>query len=214
MLGEQFAVATAVTALVNDQLFPQELTHIGHASAKRQAEFGTARVCARQALAKLGMPACPLVPKTDRSPSWPSGVKGSISHAADRCAVVVSSAPEILGVGLDFEPDLALNPDLERLICTSAELDWLANGDPASRGFLGKLVFCAKEAYYKCQYPSTGVVLDFTDVVLAIDLELGMFQVASVRGAMCPQQDCAPMRGLFARAHGLIIATAVMAYLV
>jgi 4'-phosphopantetheinyl transferase EntD len=210
MLGSRFAVATAATSLVNDQLFPQELSHIAGAGAKRQAEFGTARVCARQALARLGIASCALVPNPDRSPFWPSGIRGSISHAAGQCAVVVSNASDVIAVGVDFEPNLALDRDLERLICTRAEINWLASFDPKVRGYLGKVLFCAKEAFYKCQYPLTATILDFTDVVLAIDTAKQTFTVVSV-SKVCEQwQGYAGVCGQFRQADELIIATAVL----
>src|SRR5262249_40222461 len=138
-------------------LHPEELAAISNAVPKRQAEFATARVCARDALRRLGVAAGALVPYPDRSPRWPDGVVGSITHTEDQCAVVVCRSTEVRGLGLDIEQDTPLSPELLALICTKNERQRIAE-DPER---LGKLFFSAKEAFYKCQYPITKTVLDF-----------------------------------------------------
>jgi 4'-phosphopantetheinyl transferase EntD len=173
-------VCQAPVALVDTQLFSEELAHVATAVPKRRAEFGTARVCARKALATLGFEPRALVPGFDRAPVWPRGVTGSISHTHDWCAVVVCLTTQASSVGLDLERDCCIGQDLEPVICTPREREWLAAAPSATRQRLRTLLFSAKEAVYKCQYPLTRRMLDFLDLELEIEPELGRFQVHPV----------------------------------
>ncbi|MGB8842949.1 MAG: 4'-phosphopantetheinyl transferase superfamily protein [Aliidongia sp.] len=177
LFGPGFVAAVAVPRLVNETLYPEERTHIARAVAKRQAEFGTARLCAREVLLQLGRQPCSLVPHADRSPRWPDGIVGSISHTAGCCAVVATVAPDVLSCGLDIERNEPLSAELEPMICTPTERLWLDDCDQATRAQFGKLFFSAKEAFYKCQYLTTKTLIDFHDVELAIDLEGGSFRI-------------------------------------
>ena len=62
-------------------LYPEEEAVIARAVDKRQREFTTARVCARAALAALGLPPAPILPGQRGAPGWPNGVVGSMKHA-------------------------------------------------------------------------------------------------------------------------------------
>jgi 4'-phosphopantetheinyl transferase EntD len=210
LFGPGFAAEVAVPRLVNDALFPDERQHIARAVAKRQAEFGTARLCARQVLARLGLPPCSLVPHADRSPRWPDGVIGSISHTEGCCAVVATTAPGVIGCGLDIERDAPLSTELEPLICTATERSWLDGEAPESRGRLGKLVFSAKEAFYKCQYRTTRTLIDFQEVELAIDPQGGFFRVAALAREGPVWDRVRPVRGKFRWMPGYIVTAAVL----
>ena len=209
MLGDRFAVATAKPVLSEDGLFPEERRYIMHAAAKRRAEFATVRVCARRALAELGVRPCPLVPAPDGAPCWPPGIVGSLSHANTLCAAAVSRHPDILAVGIDVEDDTLLDLEIEELTCSTAERDWLRRQDPDLRGRLGMLVFSAKEAVYKCQYAVTGAMFDFGEINLVINLRDGMFHVAQLSAAAA-DFPCAEIRGRFHVAAGHLLTTAVL----
>jgi len=84
---------------------------------------------------------------------------------------------EASSLGLDLERDGNVAGDLEGLICTAREREWLAAKPPAARDRLRTLFFSAKEAVYKCQYPVTRRGLDFRDLELEVDPEAGRFQV-------------------------------------
>jgi 4'-phosphopantetheinyl transferase EntD len=210
LLGSRFAVAVAVPRLVNDELFADERQHIARAVEKRQAEFGTARLCARRALAQLGVAPCSLVPQPDRSPRWPAGVIGSISHTEGCCAAAVTNAPDVAGFGLDVERDTPLQPELERMICTPAERAWLDTQAPELRGWLGKLFFSAKEAFYKCQYLTTETLIDFRDVALHLDLGLNTFSVAGLTQDGVKWDRVRSIRGRFQQVPGLIVTAAIL----
>ncbi len=70
---------TPAQRFFND-LFPEEQAYIAEAVEKRQVEFSTARVLARRALYELGVSPQSLCPNDDRSPRWPAGIIGSITH--------------------------------------------------------------------------------------------------------------------------------------
>lgn len=210
MLGPEIVVEVATPTVVKDQLFPDEQQHIARAVSKRQAEFGTARVCARRALARIGMAPCSLVPHQDRSPRWPAGVKGSISHTQGCCVVAVTRSPDVIALGVDIEADTPLQRDLMSAICTPDEQQWVDRFDQETRGWLGKLLFSAKEAFYKCQYPLTRTIIDFHDVQLNMDLAAGAFSVTKVRPNGPSWDHVRRVTGKFRRDSRFIVTTAVL----
>jgi 4'-phosphopantetheinyl transferase EntD len=162
------------------ELQPAERSYIAMAVRKRRAEFATARKCARRALTRLGVnPSASLVPYADRSPRWPNGVVGSISHTDGCCVVVVGRAGPALAIGVDVEPEEPLPHELYSMVCTSDELEWLNGHSDDMRGVLARVLFSAKEAVYKCQYPSTRRMMEFTEIGLELDVDAGRFVVSS-----------------------------------
>lgn len=209
MLGNEFAVAVAKPELRTNELFPEEQQYIANAVSKRRAEFATARICARQALAQIGVTPRPLVPQADRSPYWPPGIRGSITHTTGCCAVVVTDSPSILAVGIDVEADSPLEADLESLICVAAERSWLSRVNGSERSALLKLIFSAKESFYKCQYTRTKSWLNFVDVQLNIDLSSRRFEIADVFNDRPSSSFARSVQGKFRWTRGFIVTTAV-----
>ena len=197
--------AQGVPARVDDALYAEERELIASAVPKRRAEFGTGRVCARRALAALGAPPGPLLRSADRAPRWPSGVVGSITHTDGFCGAVVALSSSARALGLDAERDVPLEPALEPTVCTPAELRWLGAQPLRERGGLAKLVFSAKEAFYKCQHAITGAYLDFLDVDLAVNLDAERFEIAAIRRAGTDWGGVQGARGRFRRGAGLIL---------
>lgn len=169
-------------------LFPEEEAWITRAIPKRRREFAAGRWCARQALARLGLPDVPLPPAPDRLPRWPAGVVGSIAHSDTICIAAVAWRERVQALGVDAEPWQPLDAELWPLIGTPTELRWLMRQPPRLRGYLMRALFSAKEATYKCQYPLTGAPLDFPDLEVALDLPGGRFTVTFRRspGASFP----------------------------
>ncbi len=200
--GAHFAVE-AVPRLVDGDLYPEEWEYIRGAAPRRRAEFGTARICARQALAAMGIPPLALVPRDDRAPVWPPGVVGSITHTNGYCAVVVDRSPPLRSIGLDAEELRVLEPGVSTSILTPREQSWLSAQPRSSQGDLTLLFFSAKEAFYKCQYPITGTFLEFPDVEIEIALGLGSFE-ARVQKAPWPAA-VARLEGRFAYESGRVL---------
>lgn len=210
MFGVGVEVEVAPSKLVTGQLFSEEREYVARAVPKRQNEFSTARVCARRALSRLGVRPCCLVPNPDRSPRWPRGIVGSISHTNNWCAVAVTDSVHITGLGLDIEQSRALQPELESLICTDIERQWLDRQEEAQRGHLRTIFFSAKEAIYKCQYTSTQTTLDFKDVTLDIDLLRHTFCIADIALKGEIWDLIQHTRGKFCQDSYLTLTTAVL----
>jgi enterobactin synthetase component D len=122
--------------------------------AKRQAEYLAGRVCARAALQRLD--GRNYVPGTheDRSPIWPAGILGSITHGKGWAAAVVAAQGSCQGLGLDQE-SLLDDERAERLmgeILTPPELERL---DRRELGLTVTLTFSLKESLFKTLYPLT-----------------------------------------------------------
>jgi 4'-phosphopantetheinyl transferase EntD len=210
MLGDGVVVDIAAPVLVASGLFPDELQYIAHAVDKRKAEFGTARLCARRALGQLGVAPCSLLPNPDRSPRWPKGITGSITHTTGCCVVAVTNAPHVMGIGIDIEQDTPLQLDLESMICTATERAWLDRAEQRERGFLGKLYFSAKEAFYKCQYSTTRTLLDFNDVEIEFDIKRQSFRITMLTHQGPVWDIVRSAEGQFRRIAGFVITTAVL----
>ena len=201
LFGPGCVTEAAAPCLVDQQLFPDEQAHIQRAVPKRRAEFGTARVCARRALARLGVAATSLVPMEDRAPRWPPGIVGSIAHTHDYCAVVVANAQRFRSLGLDVEVDKPLTPEIVRMVCTERERRTL--GERSARDAI--VYFAAKEAFYKCQYPLTKRFLDFQDVELAVDFARGCFESRVLAPFAAKPAWLDRLPGRFTRREGLVL---------
>ena len=157
-----------------------------HASAIRQREFAAGRICAASAMRDLGSMSYPVDVAQDRSPIWPAGLLGSISHTSELAAAVVArSSPQVRAVGLDLEQAVALEDDLIDEICIPREREWLATQPKQRRGLLAKAVFCAKEAAYKCQYSLTGEMFGFETFETALFLDRGSFSAKFLKKTGC-----------------------------
>lgn len=159
----------ATEAMSGMELWPEEQTVIARAVAKRCREFTAGRACARAALGHFGIVSTPIPSGRDRAPVWPTGFVGSITHCDGFCAAVVARNSTMRGLGLDAEPAIPLEPELMQYICTASERDQLAVRPELTPGMWGKLIFSAKEAFYKSYFQVTQTSLDFCDVVLTFD---------------------------------------------
>jgi 4'-phosphopantetheinyl transferase EntD len=147
-------------------LLPAEAAHLGRAVAKRVQEFAAGRLCVRRALHEYGIDQFPLRVAADRQPIWPEGFIGSITHTAGLCAAVVAESRTIAAVGIDSEIVGHVTPDIWSTICVADEADWVNSLPPSERAAAVTLIFSAKEAFYKCQYPMVSEWLDFHDLVI------------------------------------------------
>lgn len=146
---------------------------VARAVGRRQQEFAAGRMAARLAMHRLGRQQESVPVNPDRSPSWPAGLVGSISHSGTTCVAVVALDRSWHSVGVDVEPDLGLSPDLWDTILTPEEHRRVSQMPETLRERWATRVFCAKETYYKWVYPRLGLVLDFQAVVVEMDATLG-----------------------------------------
>jgi 4'-phosphopantetheinyl transferase EntD len=182
-------------------LYPAEAQCVARAVRTRVEEFATGRLCARAALARLGIVGFALVAAADRAPAWPSGIVGSIAHTNGHCAAVVGSSVRFLALGLDTEVPAAVRPELWHRLCAPAELARLRSLPEARQAQAAALSFVAKEAFYKAQYPLTREALEFDAVAIehgSLDGTAGEFTVLPTRLIALQRVTGGPVRGRFA----------------
>jgi len=179
-------------------LLPAESAYLGRSVPKRAREFAAGRLCARLALAELGILDFPIEVAADRQPLWPRSVVGSITHTDGFCAAVVAERQHIAAIGMDSEAAASVKPELWASICVADEIRWLSSLPEAQRPAAATLVFSAKEAFYKCQYPLTKQSLGFHDARVQISswgAQRGTFRIAPKRGVAFADHAALPMSG-------------------
>jgi enterobactin synthetase component D len=149
----------------------------------RQSIFDMGRACAAELLADLGSRETSVAMAADRSPVWPQGYVGSITHTDELLGVAVARRKDFRSIGIDAEA--IIHPE------TTLEIDELCMGERerALRDSAGinpqtfsSLCFSAKEAFFKCLYPLTGVWFDFQDAEIAcFDANLQLLQMRLLR---------------------------------
>ncbi len=103
--------------------------------------------------------------RSDRSPAWPKGIVGSISHTDELVWAAVASSETTLSLGIDAEKivDPETADELRRVVATDKEIRSLESAFE-SPSLAVTLAFSAKEAAYKCIAPLGVRWLDFLDV--------------------------------------------------
>ena len=161
------------------QVYEAEHKAVERAIDKRRHEYWSARHLARCALSVLGVQAGPLLNAPDRSPIWPHGVLGSISHTTGWCGVAVArQTPGRRGLGIDAERCGKMSWGVAERVLTARELRRLP---PAPHDLdWATLLFSAKEAVYKCIYPSVRRFVGFLEVELELDVPQRTFRAVAV----------------------------------
>ncbi len=150
------------------KLYPSEEACVDKAVRKRKREFVAGRVCARRALAEIGAPEVPLPANQDRTPAWPEGFTGTISHSDDICGAAVARTHAIAGLVLDIERISRFDLQLLPFICIGEELRFLNRLGRDERLQAAAIIFSAKECFYKCQYAVTRLWVGFHDVAIRL----------------------------------------------
>jgi 4'-phosphopantetheinyl transferase EntD len=160
--GQSFAVAAVSDRL--DTEWPQDAVHLLQAAAHRRAEFSSGRACARHALAQLGVADCALPADAAGVPQWPAGYLASISHSRGLVAAVAGSTKQLQCLGLDLEQTQRLSQAAIARVVHPDEAGWV--GQSTLRA---SLLFSAKEAFYKAQYPRWSTAANFSDICFSVD---------------------------------------------
>lgn len=198
VLPHDVGAAEAVDLASVAELRPEEQAAAVNHVPSRRAEFATGRRCARQALGRLGFDdaeriAIPVGPQ--RRPIGPSGVVGSISHCAGRCAAVVEWDHRYGSVGIDVEVRNEMSLGVREL--TTHPDDAVGPGaDPDVEWSV--LLFSARESVFKCWFPVTRSWLGHQDVLMSLDVLARTFAVAAAV-SMAPDRRrwLASLRGAF-----------------
>ncbi len=191
-------------------LLPEEEAQIRRAAPRRRRAFTAGRVCAREALERLGFAERPLLSDADRVPCWPPGAVGSISHTGDWCGVAVARAESAVGLGLDVEGDAPLEPRLAPRICSPLELERFGRLPPPPAADWPKLAFSLKEAAYKAYFPLARTFLGFHDLELEVDAETGAFAAQLVRADAPAAAGRRRFCGRYRAAVGFVCAGVVL----
>ncbi|SDW24512.1 4'-phosphopantetheinyl transferase family protein [Roseicitreum antarcticum] len=205
-------VRVAVTPLhrLPPPLFPAEAAAMRGAVPARRHEFALGRGTARAAMQALGLRACAIPMADDRAPVWPEGIAGSISHGGGLCLSVVSADPGLAAIGIDVDSAAALPDDLWEVVCDASERAWLASQPVHDQGRLAKLIFCAKEAAYKAQYPLTKRLFGFDGFHISVDLQAARFDARFTAG-VAPFRSGEALSGRFHLADSHIICAVTVA---
>jgi len=143
----------------------EDARQVENAVEKRRVEFQRGRACARTALHALGGPAAaPLPIGPARSPVWPEGFTGSITHTAGVVGAVVIPLSRCSGIGIDVERGSALPDGTGRLVLQPREQDRLVSP-------LDLVAFSAKESIFKAVHPLVERWVGFKEA--RIDFEAG-----------------------------------------
>jgi 4'-phosphopantetheinyl transferase EntD len=207
LLPESVAVV-ATTGDRSVELFPVEREALGQAVEKRRREFVTARACAREALATLGIPPQPIPTGSRGEPVWPDGVVGSITHCAGYRACAVAAESDLTTIGIDAEVAEPLPQGLIGDIALLEErqaIEQLAAADPSLSW--DRLLFSIKESIYKAWFPLTRSWLGFEDASVSIDRERGTFAAhLLVPGPTLHGRQLDGFRGRWLIADGLVLS--------
>ena len=152
------------SALRTDVALPEELAALrAGAHPQRTRDFALGRIAAHRSMAAIGAPVAPVLAHADRSPIWPAGLVGSITHAGGLAAAAVARASDCEGLGVDIERlGRPRWQELVRRIADEHERDWIADDEAR---FIA--VFSAKESVYKAFRPLAGRTFGFGAVTLS-----------------------------------------------
>jgi 4'-phosphopantetheinyl transferase EntD len=204
----------AVAAELREQgdpllLLSAEAVYVGRAVPKRVQEFAAGRLCARRALAEFGFVDYPVKVAEDRQPMWPDRMVGSITHTTGFCAAVVARRPAATALGLDSEVVGSVNAEIWHKICVPLESAWIESLPAAERDAAIALIFSAKEAFYKCQYPAVRQRLNFHDARVqapAWGAPGGAFEIHAMRSLAIAEYALLPLHGRYLFHEGFVTA--------
>ena len=151
-------------------------------------------------MAELGHSPCAIPSALDRTPIWPQGLVGSITHSPDFCAAVVARRDDFATVGIDAEPVDAVPAELVKEILRSDEAGDFNRQTRPDGADLPTLYFCLKEAAYKAFYPIYRRIVDFHDMRVSVDLDTRRF-LAELPGLSAPA-----FQGKYLVRHGRVHA--------
>lgn len=176
---------------------PEERAAVVRAVSKRQNEYFATRHLARQALAEFDVPATAILNHPDRSPSWPDGIIGSLTHTDRWCGVAVArTGGDLIGLGIDMERLDSVSPEVARRILSERERQAATDVEVALR-------FSAKEAYYKAIYPRVRRYVGFAEVEIELVPGARCFEVCVVSEALAAEVAGARVVGSYATDDGL-----------
>jgi len=191
------------------ELYPEERVFIQNAVAKRRREFGAGRLCARNALARLGINKYPLCKGDDGVPVWPDGIIGVISHSHNWCGAAVAKKNDLCALGLDIETIDRVSMRIAKKVLTPVEMKWVNASDKEAQKRLA-LLFSAKETVFKCVASLYGKRLGFYDMVITHVTEEQSFEVKLNEKISAEIPHCSPLSGRYLMHEGEVFTGMVL----
>ncbi len=144
---------------------PDELSAAIQLANPRKCEFLSGRILARHALAKINVPGN-VGSDNESLPLFPDGSIGSISHSKNVIAVAVSKSRDYKTIGIDIEHIGRIKDNVLNKIATPKEKTALESLPEKQSHIQKALLFCAKEAFFKAQFPHTRFYPHWQDIGL------------------------------------------------
>lgn len=165
------------------ELYVEELALVHKSCLERVKSFSTGRICARKALENLNIKNYPIVRSEKGMPIWPKGVSGSISHTKKHCVAVAANCTAGMQIGFDLEETGRLKERLWPLTLNEEEILGIESNacNREEREKWATVIFSAKEAFYKAQYPITYTWIGFKDVGIKLNSD-SSFKVTLLKG--------------------------------
>lgn len=162
--------------------FPVEADCLCTAGDYRKCEFVAGRDCARTALEQLGFARGPILPDDYGVPRWPEGALAAISHSRGYCAAIAARSATYRTLGLDLEKTNRLSPAAIKRTVHPNEQDYVQGEQKKA-----SLIFSAKEAFFKAQFPIWQTHANFHDLEFAVDEAAGRLTVRNI-GTRFPEE--------------------------
>jgi enterobactin synthetase component D len=133
---------------------------------KRQLEYLIGRYAATLACRDAGAVGdVEIAMSSDRSPIWPLGLVGSITHADGFVSAAVADSKAIRSLGIDSEKIMTAKTlsSIGKMVASESERA-IGRLIELSESEMITLLFSAKESIYKSLYPMVNCFFDFDDV--------------------------------------------------
>jgi 4'-phosphopantetheinyl transferase EntD len=157
----------AVTTMAAERLLPEEREAAAAFGAVRRRGWVGGRVAMREALARIGKTAPPILADERGAPRLPPGLAGSISHK-EHVAVALVAIEEAAKVGVDVEVDAPRGRDIAARVLRPEELAALEGMGEEERARSVLLRFSAKEAVYKALDPYVKRYVGFLEIAVVL----------------------------------------------
>ena len=161
--------AAAVDALAEAALAPEERAACAAFTLVRRRTWVAGRAALREALARTGLEAPPILADARGAPVLPIHAVGSISHKERFAAGLARRAADgsSARIGIDLEDDVARVTDIAPKVLTDDELAQIAGLSERERARAVLLRFSAKEAIYKGLDPFVRRYVGFKEISVA-----------------------------------------------
>ena len=112
---------------------------------------------------------------------------GSLSHTGDLCLAAVARSSDFIGLGVDIEHRGRVSRDLWPVIFSSAEIRGIEAEREGMADLLASVLFGAKEAYFKFQFPIWAEWLDFLEV--EAEAQDGFVRISPIAASRAPPSE-------------------------